>query len=54
MGLFQKLFSKKPKNERYQLGLHKTKENFGNLKKVFSRLSVCDYALFDTLEEIFI
>lgn len=54
MGLFQKLFGRKPKNERYQLGLHKTKENFGNLKQLLSRSSKIDDDLFDTLEELFI
>ncbi len=54
MGLFQKLFGRKPKNERYQLGLHKTKENFGNLKQILARSSKIDDALFDTLEELFI
>ena len=54
MGLFQKLFGRKPKNERYQLGLHKTKENFANLKQILARSSKIDDALFDTLEELFI
>lgn len=54
MGLFKKLFGKKPKNERYQLGLHKTKENFGNLKAVLEQSEKIDDTLFDTLEELFI
>ena len=42
MGLFQKLFGKKPKNERYQLGLHKTKENLGNLKAILAKSEKID------------
>jgi len=54
MGLFQKLFGKKPKNERYQLGLHKTKENLGNLKAILAASAKIDDELFDSLEDIFI
>jgi fused signal recognition particle receptor len=54
LGLFQKLFGRKPKNERYQLGLHKTKENFGNLKSLLAQSKTIDDDLFDTLEELFI
>ncbi|MBN2299834.1 MAG: signal recognition particle-docking protein FtsY [Acholeplasmataceae bacterium] len=54
MGLFKKLFSKKPKNEKYQLGLHKTKENLGNLKKILAASNKIDDELFDSLEDVFI
>lgn len=54
MGLFKKLFGKKPKNERYQLGLHKTKENLGNLKAILATSTQIDDELFDSLEDIFI
>jgi len=54
MGLFQKLFGKKPKNERYQLGLHKTKENLGNLKAILAKSEKIYDELFDSLEDIFI
>jgi len=54
MGLFKKLFGKKPKNERYQLGLHKTKENLGNLKAILSASNQIDDELFDSLEDVFI
>ena len=54
MGLFQKLFSKKPKNQRYQLGLHKTKENLGNLKEILKQSKTIDDTLFDALEDVFI
>jgi len=54
MGLFKKLFGKKPKNERYQLGLHKTKENLGSLKAILATSSKIDDELFDSLEDIFI
>ena len=54
MGLFKKLFGKKPKNDRYQLGLHKTKENLGNLKAILKASNQIDDELFDSLEDIFI
>lgn len=54
MGLFQKLFGKKNKNERYTLGLHKTKENFGNLKAILAQSKAINEDLYDTLEELFI
>ncbi|MBE0700431.1 MAG: signal recognition particle-docking protein FtsY [Acholeplasmataceae bacterium] len=54
MGLFQKLFQKKPKNERYQLGLHKTKENLGNLRAILAATETIDDELFDALEDLFI
>lgn len=54
MGLFKKLFGKKPKNDKYQLGLHKTKENLGNLKAILAQSQVIDNELFDSLEDVFI
>lgn len=54
MGLFKKLFGKKPKNERYQLGLHKSKENLSNLKAILAKSKVIDDELFDSLEDLFI
>ncbi len=54
MGLFKKLFGKKTKDNRYQLGLHKTKESLGNLKAVLAASSKIDDELFDSLEDIFI
>lgn len=54
MGLFKKLFGKKTKNERYQLGLHKSKENLSTLKAILAKSKVIDDELFDSLEDIFI
>ncbi len=54
MGLFQRLFSKKKKNDKYQLGLHKTKQNFGTLKAILDESKQIDDDLFDSLEDIFI
>ena len=54
MGFFKKLFRKKPKNEKYDMGLHKTKESLGNLKAVLAKSSKIDDDLFDELEDIFI
>ena len=54
MGLFKKLFGKKTKNDKYALGLHKTKENLGDLKEILNQSKVIDDELFDALEDIFI
>ena len=54
MGLFSKLFKKKPKNEKYELGLHKTQESLSNLKEVLAASSKIDEHLFESLEDIFI
>lgn len=54
MGLFKKLFGKKQKNDKYALGLHKTKENLGDLKQILSKSKVINDDLFDALEDIFI
>lgn len=54
MGLFKRLFGKKPKDERYQMGLHKSKENLGNLKEILSSSKQIDDDLFDALEDLFI
>lgn len=56
MGLFN-LFKnkKKDKNEKYKLGMHKTRENsFGSIKKILAAKNTIDDELFDELEEVFI
>ncbi len=56
MGLFD--FFKKNKNkkqEKYKLGMHKTRENsFGSIKKILEARKTIDDELFDELEEVFI
>ena len=56
MGLFD--FFKKNKNkkqEKYKLGMHKTRENsFGSIKKILEAKKTIDDELFDELEEVFI
>jgi len=54
MGLFKSLFSSKKKNKKYQLGLHKTKQNFSNLKAILDESDHIDDDLFDALEDVFI
>ena len=56
MGLFD-IFkrNKKEKQEKYKLGMHKTRENsFGSIKKILEARSTIDDELFDELEEVFI
>ncbi|MCR1808727.1 signal recognition particle-docking protein FtsY [Haploplasma modicum] len=54
MSFFKKLFGRKPKNDKYEMGLHKTKERLGNLKQVLANSKKIDDTLFDELEDIFI
>lgn len=54
MSFFRKLFRRKPKNDKYEMGLHKTKERLGNLKEVLKASERIDENLFMELEDIFI
>ena len=54
MSFFKKLFGRKPKNDKYEMGLHKTKERLGNLKEILAKSKTIDDDLFDELEDIFI
>ncbi|CCV64053.1 Signal recognition particle GTPase [Alteracholeplasma palmae J233] len=54
MGFFSKLFKKKPKNEKYELGLHKSRESFDNLKKLLEESPKIDEDLYEALEDLFI
>ena len=56
MGLFS-IFKnkKKEKDDKYKLGMHKTRENsFGSIKKILAAKNKIDDDLFDELEEVFI
>lgn len=54
MSFFKRLFKRKPKDKKYEMGLHKTKESIGNLKEVLAKSDKIDDNLFDELEDIFI
>jgi len=56
MGLFSFFKNhKKDKNEKYKLGMHKTREqSFGSIKKILAAKGKIDDELFDELEEVFI
>ena len=54
MSFFKRLFRRKPKNDKYEMGLHKTKESLGNLNAVLAKSDKIDDNLFDELEDIFI
>jgi len=54
MSFFKRLFKRKPKNDKYEMGLHKTKERLGNLKEVLRSKQRIDEDLFMELEDIFI
>jgi len=54
MGFFSRLFKKKPKDDKYTLGLHKTSNSLATLKEVLSASTKIDDNLYDSLEDIFI
>ncbi len=55
MGLFSRLFGSKKKDNKYKLGMNKTRTGvLGNLKKLLSSKKIIDDELFDELEEMFI
>lgn len=54
MGFFANLFKKKPKNDKYQMGLHKSKSSFDNLKKLLDESDSIDDDLFDSIEDLLI
>src|SRR5690554_73387 len=54
MSFFRRLFGRKPKNDKYEMGLHKTKERLGNLKEILAQKTKIDEDLFIELEDIFI
>ena len=55
MGLFSRLFGSKKKDNKYKLGMNKTRTGvLGNLKKLLSSKKMIDDELFDELEEMFI
>lgn len=55
MGIFRIFRSKKnKKNDKYNLGLHKSRETLGNLKRILESSDGINDALFDEIEEILI
>jgi len=54
MGFFSRLFKKKPKNDKYQMGLHKSRASFDNLKILLDESDTIDDDLFDAIEDLLI
>ncbi len=54
LGFFANLFKKKPKNDKYQMGLHKSKSSFDNLKRLLEESDKIDDDLFDSIEDLLI
>ncbi|OED58630.1 signal recognition particle-docking protein FtsY [Acholeplasma laidlawii] len=54
MGFFSRLFKKKPKNDKYQMGLHKSRSSFDNLKKLLDESDTINDDLFDAIEDLLI
>ena len=53
MSFFRRLLVENP-NDKYEMGLHKTKERLGNLKEILAQKTKIDEDLFMELEDIFI
>ena len=54
MGFFANLFKRKPKNKKYMMGLHKSREMFSSLTELLNTKSKIDDDLFDSIENLFI
>lgn len=54
MGFFKRIFRRKPKNDKYEMGLHKTRQALDNLKDILESSKEIDQELFDAIEDIFI
>lgn len=54
MSFFKRIFKRKPKNKKYEMGLHKSRQAFDNLKEILDSKSRIDDDLFDAIEDIFI
>lgn len=54
MGFFSRLFRRKPKNKKYQLGLHKTRETFDTLNQLLETSINIDNDLFYSIEDLLI
>lgn len=54
MGFFSRLFKRKPKNRKYEMGLHKSREAFSNLSELLKTTKKIDSNLFDAIEDLFI
>ncbi|MFA5692945.1 MAG: signal recognition particle-docking protein FtsY [Acholeplasmataceae bacterium] len=54
MGFFRRLFRRPPKNDKYRLGLNKSKETFDNLKILLEESKTINDDLFDAIEDLLI
>lgn len=54
MGFFANLFKKKPKNKKYEMGLHKSRAVFTTLSDLIATKTKIDNDLFDAIEDLFI
>lgn len=54
MGFFSRLFKRKPKKEKYKLGLHKSKETFDTLNVLLEESKSINQDLFYSIEDLLI
>lgn len=54
LSFFKKLFRRKPKSNKYEMGLHRSREALDNLKDILESSRKIDDELFDSIEDIFI
>lgn len=54
LSFFKRIFKRKPKNDKYEMGLHRTRQALDNLKSILESKDKIDQELFDAIEDIFI
>ncbi|MGI6771380.1 MAG: signal recognition particle-docking protein FtsY [Acholeplasmataceae bacterium] len=54
LSFFKRLFRRKPKTNKYEMGLHRSREALDNLKDILESSDRIDDELFDSIEDIFI
>lgn len=54
MSFFKRIFRRKPKTNKYEMGLHRSRQALDNLKDILESSDRIDDELFDSIEDIFI
>jgi fused signal recognition particle receptor len=54
LSFFKRIFRRKPKTNKYEMGLHRSRQALDNLKDILESSDRIDDELFDSIEDIFI
>lgn len=54
MSFFKRIFRRKPKTNKYEMGLHRSRQALDNLRDILESSDRIDDELFDSIEDIFI